>query len=74
MTAVTAGPIRELSFDERMRWGECPVCKAAHGEACHADVGIQLGVRLDGRRMQDGDGVHLARLKRAPDRVREVPA
>lgn len=65
---------RDLSFDEQARWGECPVCKAADGEYCIADMGIQLGVRLDGRRMRDGEGAHLARLQKAPYRVREVPA
>lgn len=65
---------RELTFDERARWGDCPVCKAPDGEPCCADVGMQLGVRVDGRRMRDGEGVHVGRLQKAPFRVREVPA
>lgn len=65
---------RELTLDEQMRWGECPVCEAADGEPCRANVGLQVGVRLDGRRMRDGEGVHLRRLQWAPQRVREVPA
>ena len=68
------GPIRELSFDDRARWGECPVCHAPHGTFCYADVGIQLGQRVDGRPMKDGEGAHLGRLQNAPHRVREVPA
>lgn len=67
-----SGPVRELTFDERSKWGECPTCKAPHGEYYHADVGLQLGVRVDGRRMRDGEGVHLSRLQRAPSKVREV--
>lgn len=65
---------RDLSFDERSRWGECPVCKAPDGEHCRADVGVQLGHKPDGSRMRDGEGTHLARLQAAPHRVREVPA
>ncbi len=65
---------RDTTLEERIRWGVCPVCKAGHGEYCCAAVGFQLGHRVDGRRMQDGDGAHLARLQRAPMRVRLVPA
>lgn len=63
---------RELTNDERFRWGECPVCHAADGEHCYADVGVQLGVKANGERMKDGDGAHLARLQNAPFRVKEV--
>lgn len=63
---------RGLTIGERMQWGDCPVCEAKDGESCHADVGLQLGVRADGRRMRDGEGVHMGRLQRAPMRVREV--
>ena len=63
---------RELTFDERMKWGNCPVCEAADGEYCHAAVGIQLGRRVDGKTMKDGEGAHLARLNKAPSKVREV--
>lgn len=65
---------RNLEMRERLTWGECPVCKAPDGEFCRAAVGLQLGVRVDGKRMEDGDGVHLARIQNAPVRVREVPA
>lgn len=64
--------VRELSADERMKWGDCPACGAPDGEYCRADVGMQLGVRVDGQRMRDGDGAHLARWQKAPLRVKEV--
>lgn len=60
---------RELTTEERFVWGDCPVCGARDLEACHADVGFQLGVRADGQRAKDGDGAHLARLQKAPFRV-----
>jgi len=63
---------KELTFDERARWGECPICKAQPGEYCFATVGLQLGTRADGNRMQDGDGVHMARLQKAPSKVKLV--
>jgi hypothetical protein len=50
------------------------VCEATHGEPCHADVGHQIGVHIDGSRMRTGEGAHVARLQKAPLRVREVPA
>jgi hypothetical protein len=64
---------RDLTTAERMVYGECPVCHAADGESCFAEVGLQLGRRVDGRPMQTGDGAHLGRLQQAPMRVREVP-
>jgi hypothetical protein len=64
---------RNLSWEERIRYGTCPVCEAPDGEPCRADVGLQLGVRVDGRRMRDGEGVHLARIQKSPLRVKEVP-
>ena len=64
---------RETSYEERATWGVCPVCSAGHGEWCHAEIGAQLGVRVDGRRMQTGEGAHVARLQKAPMRVRLVP-
>jgi hypothetical protein len=65
---------RVLTFEERIRWGDCPICEAKDGEPCHAEVGLQLGTRADGSRIPTGAGVHLGRLERAPIRVREVPA
>ena len=51
---------RELTWHERIRWGDCPACKAKDGELCdHHD--------------QNGERVHLGRLQRAPQRIREVP-
>ena len=64
---------RDLTPEERLVWGDCPVCPAKDGEPCHADVGFQVGVRVDGRRMKDGQGAHLGRLQKAPLRVKEVP-
>lgn len=64
---------RDLSWDERIRSSGCPVCHAPDGEPCHAEVGFQLGQRVDGRHMQTGEGAHLGRLQRAPTAVREVP-
>jgi len=63
---------RDLTNAERFTWGKCPACEAPHGEPCRAAVGLQLGVRVDGRRMRDGEGAHLGRLQRAPRRVRLV--
>ena len=65
---------RETTYEERATWGICPVCGAGDGEWCHAEIGAQLGVLLDGRRMQTGEGAHLARLQKAPMRVQLVPA
>ena len=63
---------RDLTTDERFKWGECPACGAPDGEYCYADVGFQLGVKVGGGRMQDGEGAHMARLNNAPFRVKEV--
>lgn len=65
---------RDLTAEERFTWGDCPVCGSEDGRPCHADVGVQLGVRADGKRMQDGEGAHVARLQKAPLRVAMVPA
>lgn len=73
MTIELFQPEHRLTFDERARWGVCPVCHAQPGEYCYADVGVQLGIRSDGARMKDGDGAHLARLRLAPDKVRIQP-
>jgi len=64
--------VRELTFDERARWGECPVCHAKDGEACNRYVAIPLGVAADGG--PPANGAHLGRLNAAPQRVRTVPA
>lgn len=64
---------RETTFDERMKWGVCPVCAAKHGEYCDSNVGFQMGRRADGSPMQTGQGIHLARLQAAPKLVRLVP-
>lgn len=67
LSNIPDGPVRELDFDDRA------TCRALHGQWCHAEVGLQLGVRLDGRRMQTGEGAHLSRFRRAPTHVRETP-
>jgi hypothetical protein len=53
--------IRDLTFEERSVFGECPVCKAKDGEPCDSRKGINLA---DGN-----EGAHLGRLIRAPRRV-----
>jgi hypothetical protein len=64
----------ELTPGERFRWGTCPVCRAPHGTPCYAAVGLQVGRRLDGAPMRDGDGAHLGRLQAAPRAVRVTEA
>jgi hypothetical protein len=71
---VGVARVREVPWEERIRWGVCPVCEATDGEPCHAEVGAHLGMKASGARLKTGEGVHLARLERAPMRVREVPA
>lgn len=57
---------RETTFEERARWGKCPTCQAPHGTWCYADVGLQVGSKINGARMVDGEGAHVSRLKAAP--------
>lgn len=64
-------PIHELTTEERFTWGECPVCKAAHGQKCDGSIGIPLGLTVSGK-LPD-PGAHLSRLQAAPHRVRLVP-
>ena len=61
---------RYLTFDERAKWGACPVCHAPDGVACNGEIGIPLG-RTCGDRVAEG-GAHLGRLLHAPLRIREV--
>lgn len=61
--------LRGTTVEERQTWGECPICKAAHGEFCRPEVGIPLGQRVDGLPFQRGDGAHQARIQRAPLKV-----
>ena len=63
----------ELTYEQRATWGECPTCKAQSGEWCHAEIGMQLGVKVDGSRMKTGEGSHLSRLQSAPIRAKLVP-
>jgi hypothetical protein len=64
---------RDLTWDERSKWGRCPVCGAGDRIPCVAEVGVHLGRKADGGWLKTGEGVHLARLSAAPVRVREVP-
>lgn len=64
------GPIRELTFADRAKWGTCPVCDAKHGEPCNGYVGIQFGHTVTGKPVEGG--AHLGRLQRAPTQVREI--
>lgn len=66
-------PTRATTAHERFTWGTCPVCKAEHGEDCNPDVGLQLGVKVDGSRLGKGEGAHVARLQAAPMAVALVP-
>lgn len=72
MSTTLVVPLREglhdLTWNQRIVWGRCPVCSAAPGERCHANVGLTLGVGVDGG--PPVDGVHLGRLNAAPARVR----
>lgn len=63
--------VRELTSAERMKYGDCPVCHAKHGQPCDANIGIPLGMSVNGQ--PPLDGAHLGRLQRAPVRVREIP-
>ena len=62
---------RELTYDERATYGECPVCHAKHGEWCDGNIGVPLGQSVSG--YPTSNGVHLGRIQRAPMAVREVP-
>ena len=68
MTDPTAP--RELTYEERATWGECPVCHAKQGEWCSGAYGIALGRTVYG--VLPEQGAHLGRLQRAPMRVRMV--
>lgn len=72
MSDLLSSPPRELTYEQRATWGECPVCHALHGQPCDSSVGIPLGFTVSGTRPTEG--AHLGRLQRAPMRVREVPA
>ena len=65
---------REATTEERMTWGDCPVCGAKHGDPCRPEIGFPLGVRADGKAPSVGDGAHLGRLQKAPRMVRLVAA
>lgn len=62
--------IRHLSTAERFTYGECPVCHVSHGVSC-LPIGFPLGQTVSGG--FPSEGAHLARVQRAPFKVREVP-
>ena len=66
------GPIRELTQDERGKWGSCRVCLVRHGEPC-VECLDRAGLGNSDRFLMS-DGVHVQRMRNAPFRVREVPA
>lgn len=43
-------PTVELTSEQRMRWGTCPVCRAEHGQPCDHMVGFPLGMNVHGGR------------------------
>lgn len=62
---------RELEYSERATWGECPYCHVEHGKQC-IPSGIPLGFSVSGKIYSD-DGVHFARLQKAPFKIRILP-
>jgi hypothetical protein len=64
---------RDATWEEQCTWGTCPVCGATPGEHC-LPTSLQLGTRLDGKPMTQGEGVHLVRIQHAPRRVKLVSA
>lgn len=54
--------VRDLTPEERARWGVCPVCKAPDGEPCKLYAG---------RPDPQLPGAHWGRLERAPLIVKE---
>lgn len=55
---------RPATFDERRKWGECPVCKAPHGVECDLAVSGDI--------YGFAEKAHRLRVVRAPVYVREV--
>lgn len=55
---------RRLSWEERRTWGECPVCRAPHGEPCSSDL-------VEGAKSPAG--AHIARLAVAPEFLADAP-
>ena len=56
--------LKQLKYEERATWGQCPVCGAAHGEMCRlgtsdtpAEMPADTPIHI---------GAHLARLFNAP--------
>lgn len=49
----------DLTAEEKVTWGKCPVCNAPHGQRCRQEHGLP-------------PGTHLERLRNAPDRIQSV--
>lgn len=62
--------IKELTFEERATWGECPICHAKDGEKCNPDEGFFATLSV--AKVPLG-GAHLGRLQKAPFKVRISP-
>ena len=62
--------IKELNWDERATWGECPICHAPNGEYCYSEVGIPIGRNANGQPPERG--VHLGRLQKAPTKIKVI--
>ncbi len=60
---ITEEGERVLSWEERARWGKCPVCGSPAGESCVALATADAATT----------GAHLIRLSKAPFKVRVVP-
>lgn len=56
----------QLSQEQKLTWGDCPICPAKHGQRCNAAFGIKLGVG------GDGSGAHLARLQNTPEEAVQI--
>lgn len=65
-------PTRELTSDEKFTWGTCTVCFAKHGQPCDPSR-VSFGQKIDGTKLERGEGAHAVRLQAAPDVVALVP-
>ncbi len=66
--------VRELKFEERAKWGTCPVCGAEHGQSCDRSIGnpsVAVDDSIIGPRAGLLTGAHYGRLSRAPYSVIE---
>ncbi len=54
----------KLTYEERAKWGKCPVCEAEPGKYCDGEIGWSLGKNIHGETPEGG--AHLGRLNAAP--------